>query len=834
MIEDGKGVNLDIQNLQFTNLTPDVGPRALTTLNAYAFPVGGGKAVKLGRIRYRIKGGTIEIDSSLLQPLSTYKKGKLSNIKGLGIGSKMYAELFKYGLREGFQVSSSDNLSPESTALWRKLTNLGLARKNGEKFILNSYPSNFDVNGEVDMGSLLDFIDREGVSSGVTIEDETEIRQMMVGIDVKSSQELLSRMKTGFFPEGYFQPTRDSLNTSRLYNREEITDILTDEALQMRIRDFIYKLEGVQEPILNDVYLDDTFLVVKDGTKNDMGKFKTDNPYVVEKKVIDVLGGIEIRSEFEETMMEDDLASVVADSYARSINTQDDMFHRLSKYKPVAEISIEEGQLVPVTTGTREYMEQTLKEPSSGKLEADLDFITSLDESLWREAPKELTTLLKAASKDLTDIGLDAANLLDQAKKKPIEETKDFLNAARAFAIDANQNTFDRLVTEYDSYFDIEDDFKYRKQLLPTNINKENTFYIETQQSGPKAFNDLGLVPVGKNLYKRVDKQSKDQLIDAVIAHSFATNGYETVLPMEAFYPAAYDEDGTVNMSKLQDRDNAAALRDSVANFVLAETKKLFIDGIGPIESEELQKYVLFFNYYNRSNDYTKFDPKPVMSKEFNMISDEITNLGYLATDFISDFNEKILKEKLKDSDAYRDFYSNFKIGRTGIDLINDDPITKGLMQPYLDENKDLVNYFRAHKDRAPLIDDVVEEPIRDDLFLRNYYVNFPTALKPFTGDYYELSPGNLAVRSKAPFIRTEKGVYELVKGMGRVGLYGKLEVNNELFKRYDLNLAPPQLDESADRIKNSDANIESVTEVKNLYGEAEQKRIDEDYDNCR
>lgn len=833
VLDGGKGVKLDIQNMEFTNLTPSMGPKALTTLNAYAFPVDGGKAVKLGRIRYKIKGNTIEIDSSLLQPLSTYRNGKISNIKGLGIGGKMYAELFKYALKEGFQVTSSDNLSPDSTALWEKLVGLGLARVNGNRFVLNSYPSNFDVNGEINMGALLDFIDREGVSSGVTIEEETTIRQAMIGMNVNSSQELLSKMKLGFFPDGYFRPTRESLSRAGIYNSEEITDILTDEALQTKIRDFIYKLEQVQEPILNDIYLDDTFLVVKDGTKNEIGKFKVENPYLIEKKVIDTLGGIEVRSEFEEEMMEDDTTSAIADKYVSTMNTNDDLFNRMSKYKPVAELTVEENQLVPVTSGTREYMEQVLKEPSSGKLESNLDFIISLDNSLWREAPKELTTLLKGVTNDLLDIGLDATGLLDQAKKKSIEDTKEFLEAARLFAIDANQNTFDRLVDAYDEYFDIEGNFKYRKQLLPKNIDKTNTFYLETHQPGVSMFNTLGLVPVGKNLYKRVEKESVDYLIDAVINHSFATNGYETILPMEAFYPAAYDEDGTINMSKLQDRDNALALRESVANFVVAETKKIFTDGMNPIPSEDLQRYVLMFNYYNRSNDYSKFDPKPTKSREYGLMVDNIDNLGYLATDFIADFNTKMLKEKLKDSAAYRDFYSNFRIGSSGIELVNDDPITKSNMAPYLEENKDLVNYFKYHKNKEPLIDEVVDDPLRDDLFMRNYYTNYPTALKPFTGEFYELGQGTIAARTKAPFIRTNKGVYELVKGIGRVGVYGKLEVNTNPFKRYDLNMTPPKLDEVTNKLKNTDKNISSAVEVKHLYDEAEKEEIDRNYDNC-
>ena len=315
---------------------------------------------------------------------------------------------------------------------------------------------------------------------------------------------------------------------------------------------------------------------------------------------------------------------------------------------------------------------------------------------------------------------------------------------------------------------------------------------------------------------------------------SFASNGYETIVPLEAFKPAGYDSNGRVDMAKMQDRNNALALRNSLVNWVEGQVKELYGENLNNVEVEELKKYVLYFNYYNKDTNYSKFDVKPAMSKDYSMIVDPVTNTGYLTTDFIADFNKKIIKEKQANSEAYQNYYSNFKIDKSGISLVNDDPISRSQMAPYVAEDKDLTNYFRINKNVESLVDAKVEDPIADDLYRRNYYANYPTALKTFKGEYSKLTRNTLVVKSKAPFIRTFDGVFELVQGIGRVSLYGRVNTNQGQYKRYNNNMTPPVIDANTESLSGIDTNIQDVTTVTNLYNEAEQKRIDDKYDNCK
>ena len=122
---------------------------------------------------------------------------------------------------------------------------------------------------------------------------------------------------------------------------------------------------------------------------------------------------------------------------------------------------------------------------------------------------------------------------------------------------------------------------------------------------------------------------------------------------------------------------------------------------------------------------------------------------------------------------------------------------------------------------------------LADDLFLRNYYTNFPTALKAYKGNYSSLPEGVIVAKTKDAFIRINGGVYELVNGLGREGVYGKLRVNDGVFRSYDIEMQPPTIDLDISELASIDANIEQIVVIKNLYNEEEENQINNKYDKC-
>lgn len=662
---------------------------------------------------------------------------------------------------------------------------------------------------------------------------KVEVKEVMMGLRVKSSEELLNKLQVGFMSEGYFNPSRDSLYKAGIYTNEEIIDIMSNPTLQDSIKSFIFKLSNIEQNILNDGYVDENFLVIEDGSKNGIGKFKLANPYLVEKETIEILGGVNTREEFEEILFNDDRVERLRPIYIENQGTSEDLFNYFREFKEIAEIEYEEGQLTAKTNNTKEYFNEVLIEPTNKGLEANLSYLLSVDDSILEEKLEDIKPILEEIQTQLIEIGVDSTQMLDLMEHKSIEEFKSFAVEVLNFLEIESDNNYDKFINAYNEFFDVDNSFKYKKVPLQRNISESNSFYLETVESNMKSFSEVGLIPVGKNVFKRVDKnQSLEELYEEIYTQTI-TNGYNPILPEEAFIPSGFDDSGTLSISKLTDINNKNNIIRDIQAYIQSEIVKLNT-GEQSFTKEDLEKYVLLFNYYNKSNDYNKFKETPDINAEYAIFTSDINNQEYLKTDFIADFNKKLLKEKLKNSQEYQEFYSNFEIDKLGVRLRNTDPITLSKIESYLNENKDLVNYLNLHKNEINInLDTNLESQLEDKVFSRNLYSNYPELVKPFKGDYNQLSNDALTADTKEPFIKVSTGVYEIIGGIGSKGVYGKLNEIPGVYKSYNKNLRPPELSIEISELTAIDTNIDADIEINNLYDTNEENQINNEYDNC-
>lgn len=659
-----------------------------------------------------------------------------------------------------------------------------------------------------------------------------EYKDVMMGVRVRSTTDLMERLNTGFMPDGYFNPTRESLSATKLYNNEEITDILTNTELQENIRSFVYKLGNLDGEVLNDIYSEENFLVIDDGSKNGMGKFKLANPYLVEKRAIDILGGVQTRAEFEDILFNNEEVSMLATPYLETQGTTEDLFKKFKEFKKIGVISYESGNLSSKLNNTRAYMEQVLTEPETTLLEDNLDYLIGLDGQVFGENQPAVQKLIGEVTKEMTNIGLDVSNLEDVMQGKTVSQFKEFLQAVSKFIKTETDQSFDNLVGTYNEFFEVNSDFKFKNVPLNNNISPSNSFYLRTEVSGIELFKEASLIPIGPNIYKRISKETPLDIVYERIYTNTITNGYNNILSDEAVRPTGYDSDGTLNLDKVRDPSNKEAIIRDMKAYIQTQVSDIYV-GEESINQEELERYALMFNYINRSSDLNKFSPKPIMSLEHNTFTSEIGNQQYLKTDFIADFNKKMLQEKAKNSVEYQEFYSNFEINELGITLINQDPISLSKIDKYIEDNRNLVDYLKLHKQGFDFTPESTGDPIRDELFLRNYYSNFPTEVKPFKGSYTALSKATILAETKEPFIRTAEGLFELVVGTGNKGVYGKLNTQDGLYKVYSTSLAPPVLDIDISEISALDTNPMTEVELANLYSEEEKDQINNEQDNC-
>lgn len=794
----------------------------------------GGTEIRLGRVRFKLEDNKVKIDSTLLSDL---KQENGESIKGLGLGTKLYGEFINFALRNNLNVESSSNLSPESTGVWNKLVgeNIAVKESNQKIFKVSRLPEIFDNNEEPNLGALLNYMDSKSKVENISLEDEIEIKLSMIGIDVLDSQELFLKLEKAFMPDMFFKPTQQSLLNSKLYNPSEITDILTDEKTLTKIKDFIFKLRGLETIIHNDLFVDEAFLVSNSNERTGIGKFKTKNPFLVEKDVIEKLGGIQDRAIFEEKMFAEELSSFLATPYLERINTPEDLFFNYKNFYQAPLLTEEEGQLTTKLDEIRTIIEPTIIVNESERIAKSIDFLINLDDKVWIDSPKVLEALLTKLEDDLINTRIDVVGFVDKAFNKPIEETKDFLKGIESYFIEATDQSLDKLIQAYRTFFEITSEGKTKPVILPENITKENIFFLESKEAAPVLFKKHGLVPIGYKAYKRVLKDFNIEAMYEKIYNITNKNVFSRLIPDKAFYPTAFT-DNTLDLNKLKNIENKeniiADIRTYIANL------KADLTEVEDLNSEEIERYILSYLFYNKSTNFKKYEFTPAKAEEAILFNKPINNQEYLKTDFISDFYFKSIKEKRKNSIAYSEFFSNFAITETGIEIISNDPIFKENSKKYLPDNKDLVNYFLLKKSLSKLgalesIDFIYN--IEDDLFLRNYYSNYPHTAPVFKGNYSRINNNEISAETNKKFIRVSGQVYEIVKSGNNFSVYGKLTLNKEVFKSYIPTRTPPTLINNTSDLKNIPLSKDK-TGVKTtpLYTEREKDSIRKDKDNCR
>lgn len=159
----------------------------------------------------------------------------------------------------------------------------------------------------------------------------------------------------------------------------------------------------------------------------------------------------------------------------------------------------------------------------------------------------------------------------------------------------------------------------------------------------------------------------------------------------------------------------------------------------------------------------------------------DVSNYDYLVNEFVTDFNSKIIKSKLRNTPMYQMFYSNFEINETGqIQLKYTDDITMQTIDNLADEN--LRKYSLIDKD-FPTLTQTTEIP--DNLnqveIRRNFFVNNPNEAPIVKGQTSIIDVETINVSNTADdFVRLRDGsLWENVRQEYGQGVYKKLQTNN-------------------------------------------------------
>lgn len=743
----------------------------------------------------------------------------LSNIdtqlQGQGLGTEMYKRVAS-ALAEDGEALISDFNSLGAEGIWNKFREAGLAEtttldgQTVNKTVTN--PNTIDSNGEPLVEDVIKYIQSKNFEGQELSEAEiSEVKNMMIGTEFGNSSELFTALQRGFMPNGVYNPSETSLVNSGLYTRAEARRLLDNEEAQITAYEFIQKLKNT-EALDNTLEIDSSYITLGTET-NSIGLRNKVNPYLNRQRAIDILGGIK-----DENLFNNQVEAYGLD-FAR------DKFNEYSSMTKVNEVILDENNLRQKDSfdTLRETMEEILTSPSNVALLENVEYLINVPLDIWNVEFSNVRTLLEEVEGNAIDIGLDLEGIAEMAYDKTPAEVKEMLRAIRNFTVVQNEVTFDFLVEQYTEYFELESMPSIKTVGVPQEVSNKTLVTLDTTQDSYTLFTEQGLLPLGNNLYQRVNNNATLEEVTDIVYRNLLVN--PSLLPVRAF-KGGINSTGNLEQSYITNEANEIYVKQDIENYTNERSKE--IEHTGEVDTDMLKKMVLFSDFFNTKLNNTPNVPS--YSQEASLIEEFPKNADYLTTEFIADFNKQSLKEKAKNSRKYNEYYSNFTVTPKGIELINKDPITIETMRPHLTE--DLVNHFRLKKDGFDFNpeDRLTTELSNIPIVMRNYYKNFPKALPKFEGRY-QMDNGTLITNVTPDFLRTNEGVFEYLETVGSKSLYGRLESIEGNFKEYDNALEPPELREVTKY--NLKSGITAAKSINNLYTKKQDEQITNEIDNC-
>lgn len=270
---------------------------------------------------------------------------------------------------------------------------------------------------------------------------------------------------------------------------------------------------------------------------------------------------------------------------------------------------------------------------------------------------------------------------------------------------------------------------------------------------------------------------------------------------------------GTILETKFKNKISEGISEYQAISQILVESYNSLNDKLNSIkENINLQKQSLIASSPNAGEKLKQFDLEleEVRNREYPIPQTfeeevKITNLksstinventsgfngdfNYLTTEFVSDFYIKMLKEREKNSEIYKNFYSNFDVNEKGIYLKNDDSITMSQIKEYAEE--DLKQYSIISKQMPLLIEQEIQESTKQ--VRRDNIINNPQKLNRYNGQFHKLNENNIILQnSEEEFVKVGGEIYEAIDSYNNLVLYSRLESN--VGEYYNLNNEAPK-----------------------------------------
>lgn len=668
------------------------------------------------------------------------------------------------------------------------------------------------------------------------------------GHSFEGMEELYEEINKTFFPNGYFEIRTDLLFNSKLYSKGEAMYVLEHPEVQSNLQGFFERIRKEYlsnntylENTINNNYFDEELIQYKDEI-DDLGKVQIEDPIEVENYFKENLAGISNREVFDGIVKRLDKYPSFKQRYSYDKDFANQIFRKYSAMSKIFRAQIIKDEFSPRVKGSRfATMYETLQFSNKGmEVAQDTAFLSKLDDYVWSSEQQDVKAILKEIETKLVDYNIDVIGLSDLYDRKNKSEFIDFLNKINTFTEKVSNNTHSvkdilQLSQDIDNFFGRSASYeKVFKKVSDANKGK-TLVELTSEKDDLSLFEQHGLVKTSEGYYQKVSventlEEAYDRATDVIIQNPSLINGSN-------FKHLSFYKDGKFDEVAILDEANRNAVKDALKTYFKKRANELNDPNLKN-RTETAQKWTI----------YKLMNKNPMNTEKLpNFVQEEVKfqnyngNYHYLTNNFHSDFQNYILKNKLDNTELYKNVLKYFEVNENGISLntenntikqrvrnsyITDQTFENLKQYSIISKNKTMQNLFEFENDGVRRHNAAENQ--------RYYYSNNFSQMESFKGDYEVSGDTLVANNSSDNFIRVKEGLFEKVGQVSGVYVYGKQQIiENPNFNNYEYKLESPNVDMEVAREMVKPSVFSGSKSVKS-YSKQEEDSLNQQHNECR
>lgn len=610
------------------------------------------------------------------------------------------------------------------------------------------------------LADVLDFLSNKSISNTqLTSGELSEVLQFMRTNGITTLNELDTKLNKVFKPNGYFEVSTRVMVDSGMWLQEE-ADSINPKSMMNLLNKITSTNLSTDISLVNQSSLQRITIKNINGEKTILGTYK-------DVAIEDIVQYAMLNSpsknveDIKETLSVSPNYSYVSDKMEDSPLLTESIMEIVNSKMVVPKVYHNGDTITTENLSERKTVENTvLLGADSVEIEADAEFLESISLEVWESNKPEIKRIVRRIEQSLIKFNVDVIGLSEIAEFDR-QGAIVMIESARELVENPSSTSITR-------FTEVKEEILGRGANMIVIPNNEaysdlNIVHLETTLSPGEIFDNFGLVKVeGNHLYHAVNI-NRDEAYDAL--YEMFKNG-ELNIPQNMFFtedPFAVE--------------NIDSTMESIRNYVKSRDVGFEVEN-----QEDVSLSQILFRY--------------VTPTRHKVPSKIIENSEYLTTDFISDFYQYILSEKIKDSDLYDKVLKHFYVSDTDINLnALTTPDIRGIKY-----EQELRDYAELKKEGQ--IKELVTEvnAIEEDI----QAINNPQYISEIQGEFKQVMEAEYII--SAPNVNTYT----------RVGnnVYRKVFTNlkGEVYKR--LNIPPNNVYFNVDM--NFDTNISEAEKLLN------------------